>query len=61
MLLVECRQIHFQNAIDGGEGNMVWLILQREYSGSPAANLANYYAGIIYLNLKDYHKKTLLI
>jgi tetratricopeptide (TPR) repeat protein len=30
------------------------LDIVNEYGGTPAANLANYYAGMAYLNLKDY-------
>ena len=30
------------------------LDIIHEYSGTPAANLANYYAGMAYLNIKDY-------
>ncbi|MEM9991119.1 MAG: tetratricopeptide repeat protein [Bacteroidota bacterium] len=34
-----------------GGGNMGFLDVMEEYSGTNAANLANYYAGISYLNL----------
>ncbi|WP_418511620.1 tetratricopeptide repeat protein [Corallibacter sp.] len=41
-------------ALNGGEGKLGMLDIVSEYSGSQAANLANYYAGMAYLNLKDY-------
>ena len=44
----------FNMALNGGEGKFGMLDIVDEYSGTPAANLANYYAGMSYLNLKDY-------
>lgn len=41
-------------ALNGGNGKFGMLDIVEEYSGTPAANLANYYAGMAYLNLKDY-------
>ena len=41
-------------ALNGGEGKYGMLDIIDQYGGTPAANLANYYAGISYLNLKDY-------
>lgn len=41
-------------ALKGGNGKLGMLDITSEYSGTPAANLANYYAGMAYLNLKDY-------
>lgn len=41
-------------ALNGGEGKFGMLDIIDEYSGTDAANLANYYAGMAYLNLKDY-------
>jgi len=41
-------------ALKGSEGKYGMLDIIEEYSGTPAANLANYYAGMAYLNLKDY-------
>lgn len=41
-------------ALNGGEGKFGMLDIVNEYSGTPAANLARYYAGMSYLNLKDY-------
>ncbi len=44
----------FNLALKGGEGKFGMLDIIEEYSGTPAANLANYYAGTAYLRLKDY-------
>lgn len=44
----------FNLALNGGEGKYGMLDIISEYSGTPAANLANYYAGTAYLKLKDY-------
>lgn len=44
----------FTMALNGGEGKFGMLDIIEEYSGTPAANMANYYAGMAYLNLKDY-------
>jgi len=44
----------FNLALNGGEGKYGMLDIISEYSGTPAANLASYYAGMAYLNLKDY-------
>ncbi|MFD0835402.1 tol-pal system YbgF family protein [Mariniflexile aquimaris] len=41
-------------SLNGGEGKFGMLDIINEYSGTPAANLANYYAGTAYLRLKDY-------
>ncbi|WP_223551689.1 tol-pal system YbgF family protein [Aestuariivivens sp. NBU2969] len=41
-------------ALNGGEGKYGMLDIVKEYGGTPAANLANYYAGTAYLRLKDY-------
>ena len=41
-------------ALNGAEGKFGMLDIVEEYSGTPAANLAHYYAGMAYLNLKDY-------
>jgi len=41
-------------ALNGGEGKFGMLDIIEEYSGTDAANLANYYAGMAYLNMKDY-------
>ncbi|MBU3822624.1 tetratricopeptide repeat protein [Flavobacteriaceae bacterium XHP0103] len=44
----------FNQALQGGGGKYGMLDIINEYSGTPAANLANYYAGTAYLQLKDY-------
>jgi len=44
----------YNMALNGGEGKYGMLDIINEYGGSPAANQANYYAGMSYLNLKDY-------
>ena len=44
----------FNLALNGGEGKFGMLDIISEYKGTPAANLANYYAGTAYLKLKDY-------
>ncbi|QDO95440.1 tetratricopeptide repeat protein [Formosa sediminum] len=41
-------------ALNGGEGKYGMLDIIENHSGTPAANLAEYYAGMAYLNLKDY-------
>ncbi len=41
-------------ALNGGEGKYGMLDIIEKYSGTPSANLANYYAGTAYLRLKDY-------
>ena len=43
-------------ALNGGEGKFGMLDVIEEYSGTPSANLASYYAGTAYLRLKDYKK-----
>ncbi|WP_296312684.1 tetratricopeptide repeat protein [Winogradskyella sp. UBA3174] len=48
------RDSLYTMALNGGEGKYGMLDIISEYSGTPAANLANYYAGMSYLNLKDY-------
>ena len=46
----------FKLALNGGEGKFGFLDIIEEYSGTPAANLANYCAGTSYLRLKNYKK-----
>lgn len=41
-------------ALNGGEGKFGMLDIIEEYKGTPAANMATYYAGTAYLRLKDY-------
>lgn len=40
--------------LNGSEGKYGMLDIIKKYSGTEAANLANYYAGVSYLNLKNY-------
>lgn len=44
----------FSLALNGGEGKYGMLDIISEYKGTPAANMATYYAGMAYLNMKDY-------
>ncbi|MBD0832241.1 tetratricopeptide repeat protein [Aestuariibaculum sediminum] len=44
----------FKLALNGGEGKYGMLDIIEEYSGTPSANLALYYAGTAYLRMKDY-------
>lgn len=46
----------FKLSLKGGEGKFGMLDVIKEHSGTPAANLAYYYAGTAYLHLKDYKK-----
>ncbi len=41
-------------ALNGDELNMGMLDVIEEFSGTNAANLAHYYSGMMYLNMKDY-------
>jgi tetratricopeptide (TPR) repeat protein len=42
--------------LEGAEGNYGFLNIADKYSGTDAGNLANYYAGISYLQMKQYDK-----
>jgi tetratricopeptide (TPR) repeat protein len=44
----------FNLALKGGEGKYGMIEIAKNYSGTPAGNLANYYAGMAYLNIKNY-------
>ncbi len=46
----------FNLALKGGEAQLGFEGIISEYSGTKAENLAHYYAGMSYLNLKDYKK-----
>ncbi len=52
----ESKDSLYTLAINGGEGKYGMVDIAEEYSSTPAGNLANYYAGMAYLNLKDYTK-----
>ena len=44
----------FNLALKGGEGKYGLVDIVEQYGSTPAGNLANYYAGMAYLNTKDY-------
>ena len=44
----------FLRALNGGDGKYGFLDIIENYAGTPAGMLANYSAGMSYLNLKDY-------
>ena len=44
----------YNMSLNGGEGKFGMLDIISEYKGTDAANLANYYAGMAYLNINDY-------
>ena len=44
----------FTLALNGSGGKFGLLDIIEEYKGTPAANLSNYYAGMSYLQMKDY-------
>ena len=44
----------FNLALNGADGKLGMIDIIENYSGTKASNLANYYAGMSYLNLNDY-------
>lgn len=44
----------FNTALNGAKGNYGLLHIADKFGGTSAGNLAKYYAGISYINLKDY-------
>jgi len=50
----EAQDSLYNLAINGGEGKFGMVDIASEYGSTPAGNLANYYAGMAYLNTKDY-------
>lgn len=46
----------FTLSLDGADGKYGFIDVASEYSGTKAGNLANYYAGIANLKLKNYQK-----
>ncbi len=46
----------FNTALNGAEGNYGLIDIANHYGSTDAGNLAKYYAGISYINLKDYDK-----
>ncbi len=50
------RDSLYSLALNGGEGKYGFLEIIDNYGGTKAANLANYYAGFSYLNMKKYQE-----
>ena len=48
------RDSLFQNALNGADGKYGFLDIIDNYSGTPAADIATYSAGMIYLHLKEF-------
>ena len=46
----------YERAINGGDGKYGFLDIIENYSGTPAAGLAQYSTGMAYLNTKQYEK-----
>jgi hypothetical protein len=44
----------YKLSLNGSEGKFGFIKIADEYSGTDAANLANYYAGMAYLNTAKY-------
>ncbi len=44
----------FKLGLNGADGKYGFVDISKKYSGTSAGNLANYYAGISYLKMKDY-------
>ena len=42
--------------LEGAEGKYGFLDISTQFSGTKSANIANYYAGVSYLKLKEYEK-----
>ncbi len=45
-----------QLGLDGADGKYGFLDIASEFSGTKAGNVANYYAGVSYLKMKEYQK-----
>ena len=45
-----------QLGLDGVENKFGFLDISEQYNGTKAANIANYYAGVSYLKMKEYQK-----
>lgn len=50
------RDSLFNVAINGAQGKFGFVDIAQEYSSTKAGDLANYYAGISYLNIGEYQK-----
>ncbi|HMB63835.1 MAG TPA: tetratricopeptide repeat protein [Eudoraea sp.] len=48
------RDSLYNLALNGAEGKYGFLDIIDEYRGTPAANLGNYYAGMVYLQMQQY-------
>src|SRR5690606_4084265 len=44
----------FKLALNGAEGKLGFVGVTEEFSGTKTGNLANYYAGMSYMHLKDF-------
>lgn len=53
---IATRDSLFNLALEGGEGKYGYLNIIKNYPGTSTANLANYSAGIAYLNMNNYEK-----
>jgi len=50
----EAKDSLYTLSLNGAGGKFGMVDIASEYGSTPAGNLANYYAGMAYLNLKDY-------
>jgi hypothetical protein len=55
-LLTVLQAIHYILSLNGSEGKFGFIKIADEYSGTDAGNLANYYAGMAYLNTGKYNE-----
>lgn len=55
-LVATSKDSLFNLSLNGGNGKFGFLEIIENYSGTDAANLANYYAGVAYLNTRNYQK-----
>lgn len=51
----------YQDAVNGTAQHAGFLDIAADYSGTKAGNMANYYAGISYLNMGEYQKAITLL
>lgn len=51
------RDSLFQRALSGGDGKYGFLDIIDNYSGTPAAEMATYSSGMIYLHLGDFNRQ----
>ncbi len=50
----EAKDSLFNLALNGGEGKLGFIGIAEQYSGTDSGNLANYYAGMSYLQIGDF-------